>query len=331
MIRNAFTIASLLLLSLSHYSQAERFSLKTGESVLGEIQLVPAATDDTLSRLARRHNLGYQEIVQANRATDRWIPATGTPIVLPTRFILPDGPRSGLLINLAEMRLYFYPRTRKNEVWTFPIGIGRQGWRTPVGTTRIHSKIAQPSWTPPKSIRREAEAQGKELPAVFPPGPDNPLGDHALRLALPGYLLHGTNRPAGVGMRVSHGCIRLYPEDIAELFEHIPTNTTVRIVDQPAKLGWHDDELYLEVHPPAYEQNRLTAGNGRRGSLIRQISLLTEDTEIDWRAVTRILQNANGVPTLIGNRKKKVKRSAPTTEADKSTNAAPRTINKVEQ
>lgn len=301
--RIAFTLVAGILCTLINNSEAARYVLPDGDAVLGELQLIPARANDTLVRLGRRYGLGYQEIVQANRATDRWLPTSGAPVILPTQFVLPDGPRRGLLINLAEMRLYYYPRDIRQEVWSFPIGIGRQGWQTPLGTTRIHSKIANPGWTPPASIRREYEEKGITLPSTIPPGPENPLGDHALRLTLPGYLLHGTNRPAGVGMRVSHGCIRLYPEDIAALFEHIPAGTEVRIVDQPAKLGWRGDRLYLEIHPPAYERNRLSSGTRKNQSLIERISTLTEQADIDWRTVTRLLQNANGVPAPIGHRK----------------------------
>jgi len=301
MYKSAFAL--LLSLALAGPATAARFILSADDSVIGELQLVPANKGDTLSRLARSHNLGYQAIIQANHGTDRWLPTVGVPVVLPTQFVLPSRNRKGLQINLAEMRLYYFPPALPNEVWSFPIGIGREGWQTPVGRTRVHSKIAQPTWTPPASIRAESAAKGVELPVNFPPGPDNPLGDYAVRLALPGYLLHGTNRPAGVGMRVSHGCIRLYPEDIEQLFQQISANTPVTIMDKPAKLGWRKDRLFMEIHRPAYPRNRLMSGNTEGSQLRDQISALAETTEIDWQAVTRLIQSANGVPAQIGIRK----------------------------
>ncbi len=303
--KSAYRLPLSLLLSLTFAAPvtAARFILNGDDSVIGELQLIPANKGDTLVRLARTHNLGYQAIVQANQTTDRWLPTTGTPVVLPTLFVLPSNKRQGLQINLAEMRLYYYPPKLPDEVWSFPIGIGREGWQTPVGRTRVHSKIAQPSWTPPKSIRNEAAARGIELPINFPPGPDNPLGDYAVRLALPGYLLHGTNRPAGVGMRVSHGCIRLYPEDIEQLFSQISAGTAVTIMDNPAKLGWRNNQLLLEVHKPAYPRNTLQANNSKGNRLISQISDFAEQAEIDWQAVTRAIQSANGVPAQVGIRK----------------------------
>lgn len=300
--KSALLLPLSLLFSLATLppAMAARFVLNDGDAVIGELQLVPANQGDTLIRLARAHNLGYQAIVQANHATDRWLPPVGVPVVLPTQFVLPGHSRKGLQINLAEMRLYYFPPALPNEVWSFPIGIGREGWQTPVGRTRVHSKIAQPTWTPPASIRREAAEKGVELPINFPPGPDNPLGEYAVRLALPGYLLHGTNRPAGVGMRVSHGCIRLYPEDIAQLFKQISANTPVIIMDKPVKLGWRKDKLFMEVHRPAYPRNQL-AGDSLQGSQLRdQISALADTTDIDWQAVTRLMQSANGVPAQIG-------------------------------
>ncbi|MCV6590433.1 MAG: L,D-transpeptidase family protein [Marinobacterium sp.] len=298
-------LASFLLLTVSvtSFSQAARFKLAPQNSVIGELQLIPAAQGDTLVRLARQHNLGYQAIIQANQATDRWLPVAGTPVVLPTRFILPDSPRQGLVINLAEMRLYYYPKQFPGEVWSFPIGIGRQGWQTPVAKTQIHSRIANPRWTPPRSIREAYAIKGIELPEYIPPGPENPLGDHALMLTLPGYLLHGTNRPAGVGMRVSHGCIRLYPEDIAQLYQQVRAGTPVQIIDQSTKLGWQGNQLLLEVHTPAYAHTAsdINRANQKR-SLMQKIRQLNATTQIDWPAVRRIIQSANGVPGIIGIR-----------------------------
>ncbi|HYQ71283.1 MAG TPA: L,D-transpeptidase family protein, partial [Gammaproteobacteria bacterium] len=229
--------------------RSDRFLLPpAGTDIIGEIQITTAGEEDTLSDLARRYDLGYEEIVAANPGMDPWLPGAGTQVVLPTQFILPDAPRQGLVLNLAAMRLFYYPEPVAGEpprVVTHPIGIGREGWETPLGVTRITRKIVQPAWTVPLSVRREHAEIGDPLPPVVPPGPDNPLGEYAMRLSLPSYLIHGTNQPYGVGIRVSHGCVRLYPEDIARLFPEVPEGTTVTIVNQPYLAGWKNGHLYL--------------------------------------------------------------------------------------
>ena len=304
----------LLICGLYTSAEAGQFQLVANDSVIGSVQLIPARQNDTLIRIARQHGLGYQEMVQANSATDRWLPTPGSPIVLPTRFVLPRGKRKGVVINLAEMRLYYYPPQHPDQVWTYPIGIGRQGWQTPLASTTIKSRIKGPAWYPPTSILEEYAAKGIELPRKVPPGPDNPLGDFALKLDLPGYLLHGTNRPSGVGMRVSHGCIRLYPEDIEQLFNGIATGTQVRIIDQPFKLGWQGDELYLEAHNPAYPGTIRETTDRFSTPLIYRIQAIAEHNLVDWSAVVRAIQNANGVPTRIGSRHHQTAQSRPIAE-----------------
>ena len=156
------------------------------------------------------------------------------------------------MLNIAEYRLYYFPEPKGDDpgvVMTYPISIGRMDWETPLGTTTVISKVVNPSWYPPQSVRDEHAAEGRPLPRVVPAGPDNPLGDRAMRLGLPGYLIHGTNRPAGVGMRVTHGCLRMFPEDIRYLFDYIAVSTPVRIINEPVKIGWQGDTLVLEAHP----------------------------------------------------------------------------------
>jgi L,D-transpeptidase ErfK/SrfK len=247
---------SLLLLGFAAVTDdvmADIYELpEDGSDVVGEIRTVIAAHEDTLVDIARRHGVGYQDIVRANPDVDVWVPGEGTEVVLPTRYVLPAGPRKGVVLNLAEYRLYYFPQPSEGEravVMTYPVSIGRRDWETPIGTTRIVAKAIDPSWYPPESIREEHAAEGRPLPRVVPPGPDNPLGRHAIRLALPGYLIHGTNRPAGVGMRVTHGCLRMFPEDIEYLFPRVGINTSVRIVNEPVKIGWSGDALVMEVHP----------------------------------------------------------------------------------
>ena len=243
-----------LLYSPAH---AQTFPLPPDDvDLVGQVQVIPAAHEDTLLDIARRHQLGHDEIILANPGVDRWLPGEGTPITLPTRYILPAAERVGLVLNVPEMRLYFYPPAKAAEtrvVRTYPVSVGRMDWETPLGSWSIISKQTDPVWRPPASIRAEAAARGETLPEVVPAGPNNPLGRHALRLSIPSYLIHGTDKPWGIGMRVTHGCLRMYPEDVEALYDEIPVGTPVRIVKQPAKTGWFMDTLYLEVHPPLEE------------------------------------------------------------------------------
>ena len=226
-----------------------------GSSVVGQNGSMQTVYEDTLPDIAHRFSLGYYEIIRANPGVDVWLPGAGTKVVLPGKRILPAGPREGLVVNLPEHRLYYYPKPRGHEkrvVITFPVSIGKMDWRTPLGETRVIAKIRNPSWYPPKSIRKEHEQNGDPIPAVIGPGPDNPLGDFALRLAAGKgeYMIHGTNNPTAVGMAVTHGCIRMYPEDVAALFAQVPVGTRVRLVNEPVKVAWVDGELLLEAHPP---------------------------------------------------------------------------------
>ena len=249
-------IRILLVISSALFAmelRAEIYELPpAGYDVVGAVATVTAREEDTLIDIARRNGLGYHDIVRANPDVNVWVPGQGTEVVLPTRFVLPPGPRRGIVLNLAEYRLYYYPEPVEGEpayVMTYPISIGRMDWETPLGSTSVISKVTDPSWYPPQSVRDEHEADGRPLPRVVPPGPDNPLGRYAIRLGLPGYLIHSTNRPAGVGMRVTHGCIRMFPEDIEYLFPNVDVNTPVRIINTPVKIGWFGDELVVEVHP----------------------------------------------------------------------------------
>lgn len=224
--------------------------------LIGSVHQALVESGDTLLDVARRFNIGQEEILLVNQSADRWLPDLTQPIQLPSRFILPRVDRRGIVINVPEMRLYFFPTDpsgRQSAVVTHPVSIGRMDWTTPLGETRIVAKVKDPSWHPPESIRLEAAERGETLPLVIGPGPHNPLGRFALRLAIPGYLIHSTNKPYGVGMRVTHGCVRMYPEDIERLFDAVSVNTPVRIVDQPIKLGWLADTLFIEVHPPLDE------------------------------------------------------------------------------
>ena len=233
---------------------ANEFVLRSPmQTVVGEPQVVFTRASDTLSDIAREYGLGYDEIAAANPGVDPWLPGENTPVLLPTQFVLPPAPKQGLVLNIATKPLFYYPEPADGEaprVLTYPIGIGRVGWETPLGNTTVISKARDPSWWVPASVRREHAEMGNPLPAVVPPGPDNPLGTRVLKLDMPGYLIHGTNAPYGVGMRVSHGCVRLYPENIELLYELVDVGVPVVIVNEPYQFGRRDGEFYFEAHPP---------------------------------------------------------------------------------
>jgi len=267
-----------------------------GDSVIGRAFYVKSRHEDTLLDIARHSGLGYDDMKHANPALDMWVPGAKSDVLVPTLFVLPNAPRTGIVLNLAEKRLYYY-LDDPQQVATYAISIGREGWNTPLGNFHITSKIKDPTWTPPASIRAEHAAKGDILPAVVPAGPDNPLGQHALRLSATGYLIHGTNKPWGLGMEVSHGCIRMYPENIAELFPQVSVKTPVTIVDQPYKIGWLGDELYLEVHIKEGDaakplQEIIPAG-------VTQAQRVT----VDWAEVRQAVDENTGLPRLVGSRK----------------------------
>lgn len=282
--------------------RADSFVLEEGSEVVGQINVVLAQEKDTLIDIARRYGLGYKEIRAANPNVDPWLPKAGTPVVLPTRFILPDAPREGIVLNLAAMRLFYYPKPTAAEpsiVITHPIAIGREDWPTPRGSTQVVSKVKDPSWNVPASIRAEHAALGDPLPAVVPPGPDNPLGRYALRLALPGYLIHGTNKPAGIGMRVTHGCIQLFPEDIAALFPKVQIGTPVRIVQQPDLAGWDQDTLYLEAHPPLDAVHDPSTRAEQFKEVLEQAMNRGRPARVDWERIKELIGSARGFPVPI--------------------------------
>jgi len=273
-----------------------------GNDIVGDVLVVSAREGETLLDIARAHDLGYNEIVAANPDVDPWLPDTGAAITIPTRYVLPNAPRSGIVINIAEMRLYYYPPptgSLHDIVMTFPIGIGQEGWATPEGEARIIVKKENPVWTVPKSIREASAAQGEPLPKVVLPGPDNPLGKYALRLDMVGYLIHGTNKPFGIGRRISHGCIRMYPEDIEVLFRRVELGTQVSIINQPYKLGKENGALYLESHEPVFETGEPARSN--LPEIIHALSAMTESArreQIKEKAMTDASRH-EGIPHYI--------------------------------
>lgn len=271
--------------------------------LIGALSYARVQEGDTLLDVARRFGLGQNEIVIANPDLDRWLPEVGAEVLLPSRYILPRSQREGITLNVAEMRLYYYPPAPSEGeavVITHPVSIGRMDWTTPLGRTRIVRKVRNPSWYPPESIREEAAERGETLPEVIPPGPDNPLGQLAMRLDIPGYLIHSTNRPYGIGMRVTHGCVRMYPEDIRALFEQVEVDTPVYIVDQPVKLGWLGDTLFIEIHPPLDEADMGEQELLRQAMDLVQGAFAQRPGRIQGRALRRAVTERSGVPRAIG-------------------------------
>ncbi len=225
---------------------ADTYSYGKDRTVIGSVETYVVQENESLIEIAREFDLGYNEITDANPGVDPFVPGSGRSIVLPRFWILPNlESRSGIVINIPEMRLYyFFNKGKERVVKTYPIGIGDQGFDTPEGTFKVIQKIVNPVWHVPPSIQKERPW----LPKEIPPGPENPLGSHALRLSLGDVLIHGTNRPFAVGRRVTHGCIRLYPEDIPKLYTIVPTGLPVTIVRQPVKVGVRDEKIYIEVH-----------------------------------------------------------------------------------
>jgi L,D-transpeptidase ErfK/SrfK len=279
-------------------------------AVLGELQVTQSRHEDTLADIARRFDVGYDELRRANPGVDPWLPGEGTRIVLPTQYVLPTVPREGIVVNVAAMRLYYFPKPGKDQprvVYTYPIGIGKVGWATPVGTTKVVSKRRNPVWTPPESVRREHARNGDPLPARVKAGPDNPLGAYAMNLGWPSYLIHGTNKPPGVGMRASHGCIRLYPEDIAALFDKVPVGMKVTVVNQPLLYGWKGNSLYVQSYPPIVEGKDDTAAPPPVEFNDRVQNQIWQETKahagvVDWPLVEQVVTQARGIAVPVTKR-----------------------------
>lgn len=264
--------------------------------ILGDQRTVEIGRTDTFVGLALAHGVGYVELRAANPNIDPWLPPAGEKILLPTHKIAPRAEGAGIVVNRAEMRLYVYRDDA--PVWTAPISLGRDGYQTPLGRMPIGQKNKNPNWYPTQSHREE----NPELPRVVPSGPDNPLGDYALRLGHTAYLLHGTNRPMSIGRQVSRGCIRLYPQDIERLFGQVSLGMDVRIIDTPVKIAFHEGRLYLEVAPSVDQVRAFDLGGEAPIDPYRQIRpLLLEAvgdlaSEIDWSAVEKIARERRGLP-----------------------------------
>ncbi len=289
-------------------AEAYRFSVnrKLNDEVVGEVQITRAAQEDTLADIARRFSVGYNEIQRANPGVDMWVPGAGRRVVVPTQFVLPDAPHVGIVVNIAEMRLYYFPPRGddgREIIYTYPIGIGRVNWKTPSGVTTVVRKAVNPVWRPPPDILEEHREDGDPLPAEIRPGPDDPMGTRALYLGWPEYAIHGTNKPVGVGMRVSHGCIHLYPEDILQLYDMVPIGTPVRVVNQPFVFGWHWGDLYMQAFEPLGDQH--DEQSALRGFLMQamgpdiQTQLQARNEQVRWDLALQLAHDPHGIPVAI--------------------------------
>lgn len=266
----------------------------SGDNIVGELQTVKSVPGDTLSSIGMEYNIGYYEMVEANPT----LPKNGrihpsTEVIIPSEFILPSI-HHGLVVNLAELRVYYFP-VHEPVVYTFPIGAGREGWNTPKASTKVTRKKEDPVWIVPDSIMQESIDQGKPIKKYWPPGPDNPLGKYAIYLAIPGIRIHGTNIPASVGRRISHGCIRLLPDDIKFLYEYVPIGTTVQITHDQNKVAWKGHELYLESEVPFSEYN-----DEESAQEAIKVAIKNRPARIDWALVQAVTEQQTGIPTPIG-------------------------------
>jgi L,D-transpeptidase ErfK/SrfK len=307
--RRALFVGALiysLALGSIQIAHATVYTLKSkDDAVFGEDQTVTTVYEDTLYDLAAKYSLGSEEIIRVNPGLDPWIPGADKQVVIPGRHILPPGPHEGIVVNLPEHRLYYYPKPKRGEpqqVITYPVSIGKMDWRTPLGLTHVIGKQKDPTWYPPESVRKEHAANGDPLPASVPPGPDNPLGQYAMRLAAGNgtYLIHGTNNPKAVGLPITHGCIRMYPDDVQALFPLVPVGTPVRLINEPIKVAWVDGELLLEAHPPVDAEGQSFEPNVEQFSELLQKAVGDTTVAIHWDYAREVLQKADGVIATVG-------------------------------
>ncbi|HUK10215.1 MAG TPA: L,D-transpeptidase family protein [Stellaceae bacterium] len=281
---------------------AAEFPLAPGDRAIGSVTVYDTMAGDTLMDVARSQDLGFTQLMAVNRGVNPWVPGIGRQITLPNFYLLPNVPRRGIVIDLAAERLYYFPPGKSAVVESYPIGIGVLGAVTPVGVTRIAAKVENPVWYPPPSIH----AERPWLPEAIPAGPDNPLGAYAFRLGWPNYLIHGTNKPDGVGRNVSHGCIHLYPEDIEKLFNEVPVGTEVRVVSDDVRVAWVGGELFVEMHPTKKQSDELdiegtlTPAPAPAHLKARVVAAAGDQIQrVDWSIVRRVADERTGVPTQV--------------------------------
>lgn len=265
----------------------------------GRLGVMTTQFEDTFAAIGNQNSLGYLELVKANPGVDPWLPGEGTAITVPRRYVLPDVERKGIVINLAEYRLYYFT---ENGVQVYPVGVGTEDNPSPLTDAEVTMALESPAWYPPESIRAEYEAMGEYLPRMIPPGPGNPLGTHALMLSERGYLIHGTNKLFGVGMQVSHGCFRMYNEDISRFVYEVSKGTSVRVIREPVKIGMRGKEVWLEVHRPqedysAEERQTLWQTVSAKVQIFRE---QRPGVEVQRSAIEQAVDLADGLPRMIG-------------------------------
>lgn len=269
--------------------------------LVGELSVTTTKYEDTFAGLGNSLSIGYLELVKANPGVDPWLPGEGTQITVPRRYVLPDSRREGIVINLAEYRLYYFS---KGSVQVYPVGVGTEENPSPVTDAKVTMRLESPAWYPPKTVREEYDARNEYLPRMIPPGPDNPLGGHAMVLSEQGYLIHGTNKQFGVGMQVSHGCFRMYNEDIERFMYSVDNGTPVQVINQPVKIGMNGREVWLEVHRPHEDYKEEV-----RERLWREVSRVMAEfqqqvpgVEFQRRAIELAVDQADGLPRMVGER-----------------------------
>lgn len=291
---------------LAPRSEAAVFTLPPNEgSLIGQDQQIQTQKSDTLLDLARKYSVGYWEIQEANPKVDMWLPGQGTDLTIPGRFIVPSVEHKGIIINLPQHRIFYFPKPRRHDqpiVITYPASPGEGDFPTPVGVTRIIRKVPHPVWIPTAHILKAHALAGDPIPKIWPAGPDNPMGEWALETTLSHgeIYIHGTNNPMAIGMSVTHGCVRLYPEDIAALYPVVRVGTPVTVVNEPVLASLQDGELYLEVHPPTNSNHVAVAPDFDKISQIIDTAIGQNVVAIDWDKVRQVAGQANGIPQLIG-------------------------------
>lgn len=274
-----------------------------GDDLIGNVSNTIVQEGDNFFTIAHRLDLGYMELIEANQGVNPDKPIPGTVIIIPSRYILPNTLRQGIIINLAEMRMYYFPKNSK-EVWTFPVGIGRQGSQTPDGVMTVIEHMDHPTWHAPESVRAERAKEGIEIPKMVPPGPDNPLGEYALRLSMQTYLIHGTNDNTGVGRRSSSGCLRMYPEDIEKLYHAVKKGETVKVINAPYKIGRHDGDVYVEGHLPLQEvQGKYANLDKVLEKNLFELGGAQIQQAVDMKKALRIASEQQGLPQRVSHLK----------------------------
>ena len=328
----------LLLLAMAGNAYAFTYNLPetSGDRVVassgGNTASITVDHDQTLLDVARQFNLGQTEIVTLNPKLDRWLIKKDTVVRLPNRRILPDTPHEGITLNIAEYRMYYYPANQPGTVRSYAHGIGRQDWQTPLGKTSVAKKVKNPAWHPPESIRREHAAEGDPLPAIVPPGPNNPLGAYALYLNLPGeYRIHGTDvdKIYGIGMQITHGCVRMYPEDIEALYNSAPIGTPVYIVKQPVKVGWLNNTLYIEAHPDLEGEEKTQDQRYAAALALIQKANNGELPEFDQIALNLALKDLDGTPVPLYERLPPLEEEIPAVEPELVPEIVPEPVAKI--